>query len=128
MAGTYANRVRPAARGTQRSLDGLLRGDRPRRCCRAWLAGHCHCGLGRIRVEIRSAAELGPAPTLDVADVHSLVLAVVIRMIGGLATVAQLDAAWLYPFATWTSWLVPLLVFEFIQIVNPPIERVAASS
>lgn len=44
--------------------------------------------------------------------------AVVIRMIGGFATVAQLDAAWLYPASTWASWLVPLVVFESMQIIE----------
>ena len=38
--------------------------------------------------------------------------AVVIRMIGGLATVAHFDAPWLYSLSTWVSWLVPLAVFE----------------
>jgi hypothetical protein len=38
--------------------------------------------------------------------------AVVIRIIGGAATVAQFDALWLYPLSAWASWLVPLLVFE----------------
>ena len=38
--------------------------------------------------------------------------AVVIRMIGGLATVAQFDAVWLYPLSAWASWIVPLLAFE----------------
>ncbi len=38
--------------------------------------------------------------------------AVVIRMIGGLATVTNFDAAWLYPLSAWTCWVVPLLVFE----------------
>jgi hypothetical protein len=42
--------------------------------------------------------------------------AVVIRMIGGLATVLALDAAWLYPASCWTSWLLPLLVFESWQV------------
>lgn len=51
--------------------------------------------------------------------------AVVIRMIGGLATVAQFDAPWLYPLSTWVSWLAPLLVFESGQLLNPPHERVA---
>ncbi|HET6884218.1 MAG TPA: DUF2306 domain-containing protein [Pirellulales bacterium] len=41
--------------------------------------------------------------------------AVVIRMIGGLATVAQWDAEWLYPASTWASWLVPLIFFELAQ-------------
>lgn len=53
--------------------------------------------------------------------------AVVIRMIGGLATVMQLDAVWLYPFSAWASWLVRLLVFESIQLLNQPVERVAPS-
>jgi len=51
--------------------------------------------------------------------------AVVIRMIGGLATVAQFDAPWLYPLSTWASWLVPLLVFESSRLLNPPHQRVA---
>jgi hypothetical protein len=38
--------------------------------------------------------------------------AVVIRMIGGLATVTQFDALWLYPLSCWASWLVPLAAFE----------------
>jgi hypothetical protein len=53
--------------------------------------------------------------------------AVVIRMIGGLATVAQFDAQWLYPLSTWASWLAPLLVFESRRLLNPRLERVAAS-
>jgi hypothetical protein len=47
--------------------------------------------------------------------------AVVIRMIGGLATVSGLDALWLYPLSTWASWLVPLLVFEAIQVLDRPL-------
>lgn len=45
--------------------------------------------------------------------------AVVIRMIGGLATVAQFDAPWLYPFSTWASWLGPILIFESIRWLKP---------
>ena len=44
--------------------------------------------------------------------------AVVIRMIGGLATFAQFDALWLYPVSTWLSWLVPLLVFELLHVLE----------
>jgi len=51
--------------------------------------------------------------------------AVVLRMIGGLATVAHFDAEWLYPLSTWVSWLVPLLVFESSRLLNPPLERIA---
>ena len=52
--------------------------------------------------------------------------AVVIRMIGGLATVSGLDAIWLYPLSTWASWLVPLVVFESVQLLDPPRQLVAA--
>jgi hypothetical protein len=41
--------------------------------------------------------------------------AIVIRIIGGAATVAQFDAVWLYPLSIWASWLVPLAVFEVVQ-------------
>lgn len=41
--------------------------------------------------------------------------AVVIRMIGGLATVARFDALWLYPLSAWASWLIPLAIFEFTR-------------
>ena len=51
--------------------------------------------------------------------------AVVLRMIGGLATVAQFDAPWLYPLSTWASWLAPLLVLESSRLLNPPLERIA---
>jgi hypothetical protein len=49
--------------------------------------------------------------------------AVVIRMIGGAATVAGIDALWLYPFSTWASWLVPLLAYESIQLAGRPPAR-----
>jgi hypothetical protein len=38
--------------------------------------------------------------------------AVVLRLIGGLATVAGVAAPWFDPLATWISWLVPLAAFE----------------
>jgi hypothetical protein len=38
--------------------------------------------------------------------------AVVLRMIGGLATVTGMAASWVDPIATWMSWLVPLAAFE----------------
>jgi len=46
--------------------------------------------------------------------------AVVIRIIGGLATVAQLDALWLYPLSAWASWLVPLVIFECWRMMSQP--------
>jgi hypothetical protein len=39
--------------------------------------------------------------------------AVVLRMIGGLATVTGMAAPWVDPVATWLSWLVPLAAFEW---------------
>jgi hypothetical protein len=39
--------------------------------------------------------------------------AVVLRLIGGLATVTGVSAPWVDPLATWMSWLVPLTAFEF---------------
>jgi len=41
--------------------------------------------------------------------------AVVIRMIGGLASVLEFDAPWLYPVSTWISWVVPLLILESVH-------------
>jgi hypothetical protein len=38
--------------------------------------------------------------------------AVVIRLIGGLATVTGVAAPWVDPLATWMSWLMPLTAFE----------------
>jgi len=41
--------------------------------------------------------------------------AVVLRLICGLLTVADIDAAWSYPLAAWVSWLGPLAAFELYQ-------------
>jgi hypothetical protein len=38
--------------------------------------------------------------------------AVVLRLIGGLATVAGVASPWFDPLANWISWLVPLAAFE----------------
>ena len=54
-----------------------------------------------------------------------LISAIVIRMIGGAATVAGVDAPWLYPFSAWASWLLPLMVFEAVQLLDSPQQRVA---
>ena len=39
--------------------------------------------------------------------------AIVLRLIGGLATVTSFAYAWVDPLATWMSWLLPIAVFEF---------------
>jgi small-conductance mechanosensitive channel len=38
--------------------------------------------------------------------------AVVIRLMGGLATTLQFDAEWVYPVSVWASWVLPLIAFE----------------
>jgi hypothetical protein len=45
-----------------------------------------------------------------------LVSAVLIRLIGGLATVVGFSELWLYPLSCWASWLVPLLVYELLLL------------
>jgi hypothetical protein len=42
--------------------------------------------------------------------------AVVLRLIGGLATVTGVVVAWLDPLAAWMSWLVPLAAFELREL------------
>ncbi len=54
--------------------------------------------------------------------------AVVIRLIGGLATVCQFDALWLYPLAAWGSWVVPLLVFEALRLMEQSAAHVPATN
>lgn len=49
-----------------------------------------------------------------------LVSAVVIRLIGGLATVAHFDAPWLYPLSAWASWLAPLAALEVWEWMKRP--------
>jgi small-conductance mechanosensitive channel len=38
--------------------------------------------------------------------------AIVLRLIGGLATVTGMTAPWVDPLATWMCWLLPLTAFE----------------
>lgn len=51
--------------------------------------------------------------------------AVVIRLIGGLATVFDVDALWVYPLSSWASWLVPLLVYECWRLSPAPLARLS---
>ncbi len=44
--------------------------------------------------------------------------AVVLRLIGGLATVTDVGGTWSYPLAAWASWLTPLAVFELSGAIN----------
>ena len=54
--------------------------------------------------------------------------AVVIRMIGGLATVLQVDAEWVYPLSCWVSWLGPLVIFESMRLLEVPPAPIPARS
>src|SRR5262249_60827761 len=54
--------------------------------------------------------------------------AVVIRIIGGLAAVLQLDAPGVYPVSVWVSWLGPLLIFELGRRFDTPAIHVATRS
>jgi hypothetical protein len=54
--------------------------------------------------------------------------AVVIRLIGGLATVTNVGPDWSYPLAAWASWLVPLAVFELSRAVERARSRPIISS
>jgi Predicted membrane protein (DUF2306) len=44
--------------------------------------------------------------------------AVVLRLLGGLAIVVGIQAAWFDPVASWASWTVPLAIFEFNRLRN----------
>lgn len=45
--------------------------------------------------------------------------AVVLRLTAGLFTVTGVEGEWTYPFAAWTSWLVPLAVLESTRLRKP---------
>ncbi len=44
--------------------------------------------------------------------------AVVLRFIGGSATLLQVAWPWLYPISAWASWLVPLIGYEVYRRVH----------
>jgi Predicted membrane protein (DUF2306) len=95
-------------------------------------------GLGLLAITTAACAALGwRAAVARRFDDHRrwmwrtyllLCSAVVIRLIGGLATVTHFDALWLYPLSAWASWLMPLLVFESSQWFGLPIARIATRS
>lgn len=49
--------------------------------------------------------------------------AVVIRVLGGMGTVMGIEAPWFNPAASWSSWLVPLAVFELYGLRKRRIGR-----
>jgi hypothetical protein len=87
-------------------------------------------GLGSMAIATAACAVLGWREAVHRKfDIHRrwmwrmyllLCSAVVIRLIGGMATVLQLDALWLYPVSAWASWLVPLFVFECMRLFPTP--------
>jgi hypothetical protein len=95
-------------------------------------------GLGSLAIATAACAVLGWRSALKREwAIHRrwmwrtfmlLCSAVVIRLIGGLATVVHIDASWLYPLSTWASWLVPLLGFELSHFVNSTAHRPATAS
>jgi uncharacterized membrane protein YozB (DUF420 family) len=52
--------------------------------------------------------------------------AIVVRVIGGFATVFAPEAMWIYPCAAWTSWLVPLVGYELYRFANRPPKKAIA--
>ena len=49
--------------------------------------------------------------------------AVILRLMGGLATVSEVGGAWSYPLAAWASWLLPLAVFELSGAIHRQTRR-----
>jgi Predicted membrane protein (DUF2306) len=79
-------------------------------------------GLATLAITTATCASLGAwsAVTRRFADHRRwmwrcyllLCSAVVLRLIGGLATVTGVTAPWVDPLANWMSWLTPLAAFE----------------
>jgi len=104
-----------------------------------WMARHAATGavagwgLGTLAIATAACVVLGvrAAVARRFADHERwmwrtymlLVSAVVIRLIGGLATVAQFDALWLYPLSCWISWLGPLVVLETLQYARRSVHK-----
>jgi hypothetical protein len=42
--------------------------------------------------------------------------AVVLRLMAGLATVANVESEWVYPMSAWASWILPLVAFELSDL------------
>lgn len=93
-----------------------------------WMARHAAAGpiaavgLATLAIATATCAVLGTraAMTRRFADHRRwmwrcyllLCSAVVLRVIGGLATVTGMFVEWIDPLATWICWLVPLAAFE----------------
>ena len=99
--------------------------------------GVAAAGLGSLAIVTAACVALGwrAAVQRRLADHRRWMLrtfillcsAVVIRIIGGLASVLGFEAEWVYPVSTWISWLVPLLVLESVQFLKErgqPFQRI----
>ena len=51
--------------------------------------------------------------------------AVVIRILGGAATVMGVEAQWFDPLASWASWILPLAAYELSSLKNRLAPRVS---
>jgi hypothetical protein len=96
-----------------------------------WMAYHAAAGpiaavgLGALAMATAICVSLGAraAVTRRFADHRRwmwrgyllLGSAVVLRVMGGLATVTGVTAPWVDPLATWMSWLLPLMAFELLE-------------
>ncbi len=96
-----------------------------------WMAGRAAAGpiagagLATLAIATASCATLGARSAMRrrFADHRRwmwrcyllLCSAVVLRLIGGLATVTGMTAPWVDPAATWVCWLVPLAAFEVCE-------------
>lgn len=96
-----------------------------------WMSRHAESGLvaglgfGTLSIATGLCAALGwRAAVLLRFSSHQrwmercfslLCSAVVLRIIGGSATLANVDWPWLYPVSAWASWLLPLLGYEIFQ-------------
>ena len=49
--------------------------------------------------------------------------AVVLRLFGGLGTVMQVQSEWFDPVASWAIWMMPLTVFELMNLSSPYRDR-----
>jgi len=54
--------------------------------------------------------------------------AVIVRLVGGLATVLCLGVHWIYPLTAWLSWIVPLATYEFVRAIGQRSRRIGGHS
>ncbi len=100
----------------------------------AWMAGYTRAGptaaagLGGLAIATATCAVMGARTAVGrrYSDHRRwmwrcfllLCSAVVLRLIGGLATVTGVAAAWVDPVAIWFRWLTPLAAFEFRDLMS----------